>query len=79
MTIVSASIENARNAKQQLQQRLADDQLVNGIGLRREADGWSVQVNMVQPPAPGHELPDSVGGVDVHYSTIGQIAKQQDD
>lgn len=77
--MVRASIENARNAKQQLQQRLAGDRLVNSIGLRREPDGWVVQVNTVEPPAAGHELPHTVGGVEVHYSTIGRIAKQQDD
>jgi hypothetical protein len=74
-----ASIENARDAKQQLQQRLAGDRLVNGIGLRREPDGWVVQVNTIEPPAAGHELPDTVGGVDVHYSTIGRVVKQQHD
>jgi hypothetical protein len=73
---VSASIDQARHAKSLLTERLAGESLVNGIGLRRASDGWAVQVNLTRTPPAGHELPDSVEGVDVFYDTIGSITSR---
>jgi hypothetical protein len=69
---VGAEIDAARAAKATLEQRLAGEQLVNGIGLVRVEDGWAVKVNLVRA-APELDLPREVDGVEVQTEVVGPI------
>ena len=72
----SASLDQARAAKQHAADefsRLAD---VVGVGITRVADGYGVKVNLRGQPKPGVELPKQIDGVPVHVEIVGPITKR---
>lgn len=65
-----ASIEAARAAKERARTLLADQPLVNGIGVGRIADGFCVRVDLLQP-LPDLAVPTELDGVPVHTTVTG--------
>jgi hypothetical protein len=71
----AASIERARNAKQEAAQVFSRFAPVVGVGITRLHEGYGIKVNLREEPAPGAELPQSIQGVPVKVEVVGRIRK----
>jgi hypothetical protein len=67
-----SALAEARAAKVALGRRLADEPLVNGVGVTRTDKGWAVKVNLVVA-APALDLPQELDGVPVLTEVVGPI------
>jgi hypothetical protein len=72
-----ASIEKARNAKQEAAALFSRFATVVGIGITKVDDGYGIKVNLQEAPPPGIVLPQSVLGVPVKIEVVGRIRKLQ--
>lgn len=72
--------ESARAAKTQVRRLVQGHALVNGIGLRRDADvGWVVKVNLAGEDAGlRSSLPPRVDGVRVDVAVVGPVRASTD-
>ena len=72
--------ESARAAKTQVRRLVQGHALVNGIGLRRDADaGWVVKVNLAGEDAGlRSSLPPRVDGVRVDVAVVGPVTASTD-
>lgn len=72
--------ESARAAKTQVRRLVQGHALVNGIGLRRDADaGWVVKVNLAGEDAGLRQsLPQRVDGVRVDVAVVGPVTASTD-
>jgi hypothetical protein len=75
VTVVSASIEQARAAKAKLTEQLAGHPIVAGVGLARAEEGWRIKINVTRG-GPEPAVPDQVDGVPVTVEVVGRIAAQ---
>jgi hypothetical protein len=74
-----ATIQQARDAKSELQRTLRDEPGVNGIGLARLDDEWGVQVNVVDGDNLMElHIPDHVGIVPVCTRRVGHARAYTD-
>jgi hypothetical protein len=72
---VSASLDDARAAKEKLSDRLGSHELVRGIGIARLEDGYGVKVDLARTPDE-LELPDELDGVRVVVEVVGKVSKR---
>ena len=72
--------ESARAAKTQVRRLVQGHAMVNGIGLRRDADaGWVVKVNLAGEDADlRRSLPPLVDGVRVDLAVVGPLRASTD-
>jgi len=67
---MKATLQMARNAKKSAAVRsLARRRQVNGIGIAKEAGGYALKVNLLEPLGEG--LPREIDGVPVSVDIIG--------
>lgn len=75
----SASIEQARAAKQHAIEILSDVAEVVGVGLTRIEEGYGLKVNLSATPKDIDNLPHDVDGVPVRLEVVGKVRKRLDE
>jgi hypothetical protein len=70
-----AGLEQARQAKDQLQRKLAACESLRGIGITRVGQAYAVKVNLSNA-ADRESVPDAVKGVQVVVAVVGEIRKR---
>jgi hypothetical protein len=66
------TLEQARDAKAQLKERLAKVPAVNGVGVASSDDGWCVRVNvLIGNDVSALDIPSDVDGVPVCTRYVG--------
>ena len=71
----SASLDEARAAKEKLAQSVLDRADVNGVGIMRDGAGYAVKVNLSED-ASVETLPVEIDGVPIHVEVVGPITKR---
>ena len=69
---MTATLEQARAAKEALAAALQGHPAVSGVGIARAGEGYEIKVNL-RAPAP---VPEEVDGVPVRTAVVGEITKQ---
>jgi hypothetical protein len=72
---MSASLDQARAAKQKVKELLADRAVINGVGISSVNERYAVKVNMTRPPTADDAIPTQVDGVPVNVEVVGNIRK----
>jgi hypothetical protein len=71
MNVMKATLEMAEAAKRSpTALGLANREQVNGIGIGKNADGYTLKVNLIEPLGSG--LPKEIGGVPVSVDVVGR-------
>jgi hypothetical protein len=70
------TLDEARAAKSKALAAFSRNASVVGVGITRVDGGYGVKVNLVEPPQPGAELPETVDGVPIRVEVVGTIRKQ---
>ena len=70
-----ADLDQARNAKERIKERLAGKDGVRGIGIAAAGEnGYLLKVNLAHPEAlPDDDRPDELDGVEVRYEVVGDV------
>jgi DNA-binding transcriptional MocR family regulator len=72
--VSGADLAAARRAKDALLDRLGDHPLITGCGVRREAGGYAVTLDLVAA-WDGPALPAEIDGVPVRVQVIGRVSR----
>ena len=72
----TATLEQARAAKQKVAELVRDHPHVNGVGIAREGSGYAVKLNLSSRTGSAG-LPKKIDGVPVRIETVGPIAKRK--
>ena len=70
---MSASLADARAAKERLAEALQDHPHVNGVGIARDDGGHVVKVLLTEPT---DDLPTEQDGVPVVSEVVGRISRR---
>ncbi|MDD9207906.1 hypothetical protein PU560_15730 [Georgenia sp. 10Sc9-8] len=70
-----SELSHARAAKEDLVSRLRGCPDVVGVGLRRSAGGYCIQVNLCDETV-AEEVPHVVDGVEVRVTVVGRISAE---
>ena len=71
-----ATLEDARAAKAKAASLLAENPLVNGIGITRCDGGYGIKVNLEKPSRAVRSLLREVDPVPVRVEVVGAISKR---
>ena len=69
------ALARARQAKDQLQRKLASCESLRGIGITRVGEAYGVKVNLSNDE-DRKSIPDAVKGVPVVVDVVGEIRKR---
>lgn len=72
--VSTASLEQARMAKEKLTVMVRQEPAVNGIGISRNDDGFYLKINFAADPSS--HVPNEIDGVPIYVEVIGAIGKQ---
>ncbi len=71
-----ATLEQAREAKEQASELLASLGLVAAVGITRRDGSYAVKLNLQGPLAEDQQLPGSLGGVPLVVEVVGRLRKR---
>lgn len=74
----TASLAEARVAKEKLSKAMGARPEVNGVGITRVRKGYAVKLNLSEDMV-GEQLPEEIDGVPVHIEVVGPISKRSSD